>query len=66
MNETAERFRAVRMLIRERLAAMSPAERDQLIQVYIAQGMTIEQRWRATSSLVRFALACSRRRSDPS
>lgn len=59
--EIADRFRETARLVRERLAARSPAERDQMLQIYLAQGMTVAQRFRATASLVRFALSCQRR-----
>lgn len=62
--EIADRFRETARLVRERLAAQSPAERDQLLQTYLAQGMTVAQRFRATASLVRFALSCQRRQGE--
>lgn len=60
----AGRFQETARLIRENLAALSPAERDQMLQTYIAQGMTVAQRFRATSALIRFAVSCNSRVGD--
>lgn len=60
VEDLASKFETSGRLIRERRAALTAAECDQLIQTYIVQGKTIEQRFRATASLIRFALLCSR------
>lgn len=41
-------------LVAERLAALSPSQRDGLLQLYIAQGMSPAQRFRNALNLIKF------------
>ena len=59
--EVTERWREIRRLCRERQESLSPAERDELLQLWIAQGMTYAQRAEATRMLCRAAAALARR-----
>jgi len=60
--DTINRAKRTIQLMNERLNALSDAERDRLIQQFMAEAMTTEERARATMRLMNTSLAMQRRK----
>jgi hypothetical protein len=58
---TPARLEQIRRLCREARAALTPAELDELLQLWIAQGMSTMQRAEMTRMLCNAAIALHRR-----
>ena len=61
---TPERLEEIRRLCREAHAALSPARRDELLQLWITQGMSPAQRLELTRMLCNAAIAFDRRHAE--
>jgi len=60
--DTIKRAKRTIELMNERLNALTDAERDRLIQQFIAEAMTTEERAKATMRLMNTSLAMQRRK----
>ena len=61
---TPERLEEIRRLCREAHAALGPARRDDLLQLWITQGMSPAQRLELTRMLCNAAVAFHRHKSE--
>jgi hypothetical protein len=61
---TPERLEEIRRLCREAYAALGPARRDDLLQLWITQGMSPAQRLDLTRMLCNAAIAFDRRNAE--
>ncbi len=60
--DTIKRAKRTIELMNERLNALTDAERDRLIQQFMAEAMTTEERAKATMRLMNMSLAMQRRK----